>query len=271
LSIYPVTVDGVGTVELSVNERGTGHPVLLLHGGAGPLSVAGFTQLLADRHPVHVFAPSHPGFGGSPRPDGLSTIAGLVDVYAEFLDELDLHEVTVIGNSMGGWIAAELALQGRARIGSLVLVDATGIEVEGHPVADIFALSPVELAKRSFHNPLASPLNPATMTDQQKAGMAANRVALALYGGQPPKTDPTLLGRLARLDVPTLVLWGESDRIVDPDYGRAFAAAIPNSRFELLRETGHVPQIETPDRLLAALWEFVAPFAARRPGPDAGG
>ena len=85
--------------------------------------------------------------------------------------------------------------------------------------------------------------------------MAANRQALAVYGGQP--SDPTLLKRLGAVAAPTLVLWGTSDGIVTPDYGRAYAAAIPTARFELLSKTGHMPQIETPDQVLTAIRNFV--------------
>jgi pimeloyl-ACP methyl ester carboxylesterase len=89
------------------------------------------------------------------------------------------------------------------------------------------------------------------MTNDQRAVMAANRVALQVYA--PQATDPTLAGRLARVAVPTLVISGESDRIVVPEYGRAYAAAIPGAKFKLLADTGHVPQIETPELLLETI------------------
>jgi pimeloyl-ACP methyl ester carboxylesterase len=247
---------GAGPVDVTVDERGQGHPFLLLHGGAGPQSVSGFAELLSTREQARVYTPIHPGFSGTPRPDGLTTIAGLAELYRDLLDQLDLHDVTVIGNSIGGWIAAELALLPSARISSIVLVDAVGIEVEGHPVTDIFPLSLDELSKLSYHDPAAFQIDPTTMTEAQRAGLAANRAALALYGGQPLKTDPTLRGRLGQVALPVLVLWGDSDQIVDPDYGRAFAAAIPGARFELLPRTGHVPQIETPEQLLRAISDF---------------
>jgi pimeloyl-ACP methyl ester carboxylesterase len=67
-------------------------------------------------------------------------------------------------------------------------------------------------------------------------------------------SDPTLAGRLAHLELPTLVLWGDSDQIADPGYGRAYAAAIPHARFQLLKDTGHLPQLESPDQLMNAIW-----------------
>src|SRR5256885_1185810 len=134
-------------VDVALDEYGHGRPYLLLHGGAGPRSVAGFAQLLADGGDARVLVPTHPGFDGTARPDWLDSSAGLAEVYAGLLDALDLHDVTVIGNSVGGWIAAEMALRGSDRIGRVVLVDAVGIAVDGHPVADVFTLSPAELSQ----------------------------------------------------------------------------------------------------------------------------
>jgi pimeloyl-ACP methyl ester carboxylesterase len=93
------------------------------------------------------------------------------------------------------------------------------------------------------------------MSPEQQAAMAGNRQALADYAGT-AMSDESLRGRLGRVSLPVWVLWGDSDRIVDPDYGRAFAAAIPGAEFRLLPDTGHVPQIESPDRLLGAIREF---------------
>ena len=108
----------LGGVPLTIDQRGSGQPVLLLHGGGGPQSVTAFAQLLADSRPARVITPVHPGFGGTPRPDSLATIGGLADLYASLLAELDLRDVIVVGNSIGGWIAAELALRAAGRIGA---------------------------------------------------------------------------------------------------------------------------------------------------------
>jgi pimeloyl-ACP methyl ester carboxylesterase len=188
-------------------------------------------------------------------------MAGLAALYRELLDRLGLDGVTVIGNSIGGWIAAELALLGSPRISGIVLVDAVGIEVEGHPVIDIFPLSLDELARLSYHDPAAFRIDPDAMTEAQRAGMAANRAALQVYGGA-QMTDPSLRGRLAAITCPVLAVWGEADRIVDPDYGRAYAA-VPGARFELLTETGHLPQLESPEKLLRVVWGFAEAPAAR--------
>src|SRR5437667_9267080 len=105
-----LTVERIGDVDLTFTERGGGCPFVILHGGAGPLSVSGFADLLAETEKVRVIAPTHPGFGGTPRPDALDTIRRLALLYVALLDQLDLTDVTVIGNSIGGWICAEMAL-----------------------------------------------------------------------------------------------------------------------------------------------------------------
>lgn len=235
---------------LTYTDLGDGDVTLLLHGGAGPQSVAPFAPRLGGR----VLTPTHPGFAGTARPPELTSVRALAAGYADLLDELDLREVLVVGSSVGGWVAAELALLRPDRVGRLVLVDAVGIEVPDHPVADFFALSLPELAELSYHQPDAFRIDPSTMSDAQRAAMAGNRAALAVYAAS--MTDPTLLGRLAGIVVPTLVVWGESDRIVDADYGRAYADAIPGARFELLRATGHMPQLETPQALAEAIARF---------------
>ena len=252
-----VTVDGIGAIPVTYGERGTGPAFLLLHGGAGPQSVTGFADQLAEAGPARVITPVHPGFAGTARPAGLDSVAGLARVYAALLDELGLADVTVIGNSIGGWIAADLAVAGSPRITGVVLVDACGIEVPGHPVADFFSLTLDQVAELSYHDPDAFRIDPAAMSAEQRAAMAGNREALAVYGWT-AMADPGLRARLGQVSVPTLVIWGDSDRIVDPDYGRAYAAAIPGARFRLLPATGHVPQIETPARLLGAIRDFAA-------------
>jgi pimeloyl-ACP methyl ester carboxylesterase len=249
----PIKVEGVGLVELTVEERGDGGPYLVLHGGAGPQSATAFAQLLAEKGRNRVLAPTHPGFGGTSRPKRLDSVAGLAALYIGLLDDLGLEDVTVIGNSVGGWIVAEMALLGSRRISRIVLLDAVGIEVEGHPVIDVSGLSLPEIQALSFYDPTTFRVDPANVPDAQKAIMAANAATLAVYAGSQAMADPTLLGRLSGIAVPSLVLWGESDQIVAPAYGQAYAAAIHGARFAVLPATGHMPQMETPELVIQAI------------------
>lgn len=261
----PVTVDttSFGGMEVTIIERGAGRPVLMLHGGAGVQSVGAFADRLAAEQPMRVLTPIHPGFNGTPRPEGLTTIQGLAEVYNGLLDVLNLDEVLVIGNSIGGWVAAEMAIAGSARVSEFLLVDAVGIEVPQHPVVDFFGLAFPEIAARSYYNPEAFRIDPGALPPAAQAAMAANRATLKVYGGEPSMADPGLRPRLAGIAAPVLVVWGDSDRIADADYGRAFAAAIPGARFELLARTGHLPQLESPELLLPVVTAFAAPTGAR--------
>ncbi len=133
---------GIGRVDVSFTERGAGQPVLLLHGGGGPASVTPWADLLAAKTRARIVTPTHPGLVGTPRPDALTSVGGLARVYAALVDKLGLDGASVMGHSIGGWIAAELALLAGARISSLVLVDAVGIEVPDHPAEDVFGGTP---------------------------------------------------------------------------------------------------------------------------------
>ncbi|HXT87780.1 MAG TPA: alpha/beta hydrolase [Trebonia sp.] len=259
-----VTVESIGVVEVAVTERGAGHPVLLLHGGGGPQTVTAWADGLAAARGARVLTPVHPGFNGTPRPRDLDSIGGLARLYVALLDELGLHDVTVVGNSIGGWIAAEMAVLGSGRVSSYVLVDAVGIEVPGHPVVDFFRLTPAEVAQRSYYDPATFGIDPAKLPPDAQAAMAGNRATLVVYGGT-AMTDPTLASRLGGVRAPVLVVWGEADRIGDPDFGRAYAAAIPGGQFRLLERAGHMPQIETPDALIEAVWSFADAHATGKP------
>ncbi|MEU9450832.1 alpha/beta hydrolase [Streptomyces sp. NPDC048277] len=255
-----------GDLDLTVDRHGDqGRPFLLLHGGGGPQTVAPFAALLSAQRPARVFAPVHPGFGGTARPDWLTDVTTLAQAYIRLLDVLGLEDVAVVGNSIGGWITAEIAALGSDRISSVTLVNAVGIDVPGHPVADTFPLTPVELSRLSFHDPSKFRFDPGALSDEQRAVMAGNRAALRIYSGSDDMADPTLRERLAKATVPALVAWGESDQVVDADYGRAYAAAIPGARFELLPGTGHMPQVETPEQLLPVVWDFADTHTVNRP------
>lgn len=237
-----------------IDEGGSGRPILVLHGGAGPQSVAGLAAALSSR--AHVLRPTHPGFEGEPRPEWFDSIDDLALTYLELLERLDLRNVLVIGSSVGGWIASAMAVHNVTRLAGLVLLDAVGIQVDGHPAADASTLSPDELLAISFHNPAAFRVDPATMSPEQARARAGNIKTLYVYDQGLNMADPKLRRRLGRVSIPALVVWGESDRIVDAEYGRAYAQALPNARFELIPEAGHLPQLEQPERLLKLVWEF---------------
>ena len=239
-----------------ITESGTGRPVLLLHGGGGPFTTALLAQHLAET--THVIAPTHPGFNGTPSSDSVTNVRSLADAYAEFLAERDLRDVIVVGSSVGGWLAAELALGSAAdRLAGIVIINGLGVEVAGHPVRDVRGLTPQQLAVFSFHDP--ANLRLPAPTPEGLAIAQGNAASLAAL-----MTDArTLNNELAGVHTPTLVIWGASDQVVDADYGRAYAGAIPDARFELIPDAGHLPFLENAPAVFAALDPFDAnPVAA---------
>jgi len=262
---HTVTVAGIGPVDVSIDDRGAGSPYLLLHGGGGPQTIAGFAALLAGTHAVRVITPTHPGFDGTARPERLSSVGGLAALYVALLDDLDVAGVMVVGNSIGGWIAAEVALLHSPRVSRVILIDAVGIEVADHPVADFFSLTLDQMSELSFHDPDTFRIDPSKLPPAAQAALPGNRASLAVYAGT-TMNDPTLAARLVDVTAPVLVLWGEADRVADVDYGRAYAAALPTARFQLLTGTGHLPQVETPRQVLDAISTFAgadAPSSVR--------
>ncbi|OLR93725.1 alpha/beta fold hydrolase [Actinokineospora bangkokensis] len=233
--------------QTALDDRGTGHPFLLLHGGGGPQSVAPLAHALAATGRARVLTPTHPGFDGTPRPADCATAADLAVRYHALLAESGLSGVTVVGSSFGGWIAAEMALRAADLVRSAVLVNAVGIAVDDHPITDVAGMPLDRLADLSYHDPERFRVDPSTLPPERRAAIAANQAALAAYAGEPYMHDPGLRARLSAVAIPVHVLWGESDGIVDLDYGRAYARAIPTADFRVIPGAGHLPHVEQPE------------------------
>ena len=248
-------------VFMKISESGNGRNILVLHGGGGPATMAGLAAHLAQH--AHVITPTHPGWDGTPRPESLDNVAALADEYVRYLDDHDLNNVLVVGSSLGGWLGAEIALRDTAhRVTGLVIINGVGVNIAGHPITNISQFTPPQIAKVAFHDPAKFGAGAPPPTPERIAMMRANQETLAVFAGDPYCYDPTLLGRVKAIDIPTLVLWGESDHVATKEYGRGYAAAIPNARFELVAEAGHLPWLEQPAETFAKLDHFVAATAA---------
>jgi pimeloyl-ACP methyl ester carboxylesterase len=254
-----MTINGI---ELEVLRRGPfgagGTPLVLLHGMDTVSPHARFLDLLG-RH-AEIIAPSSPGFGNTGRPPDFDTIYDLVHLYLALIDELPHEKITLMGLSFGGWLAAEVAVACRHRIGNLILVDPLGIKLgdrESRDILDVFNVNPAEVRRCSWHDPAKAP-DYDTMSDDELVIHARNWEALCLYAWHPYMYNPQLKQWLGRIRVPTLVLWGASDRIVTPDYGRAYCGLIPGARFEVLPEAGHHPEVEQPERFVERVAAFIS-------------
>lgn len=248
----------VGGVALDVLRDGAGRPLLVLHGEAPLDPDAPVVDLLAAH--ARVIAPTHPGFGHSTRPADFDTVYDLVHLYLDLLEQLPPGDVTLMGLSFGGWLAAEIAAARSRRVERLILVDAVGIKVGDRETADIldlFNTAPAEVERRRWHEPAKWTPDPDSMSNEALVAHARNREALCLYAWHPYMYNPRLARWLGRIAVPTLVLWGASDRIVTPAYGRAYAARIPGARFEIIEAAGHHPEIEQPGTLAERVRAFL--------------
>jgi len=253
------TVDLPNGLSVTIEERGSttsGNGFLLLHGGAGPRTMAGLANALTEH--AYTVIPTHPGFDGTPRPDWVDSPADLATAYLDLLDVLGLTEVMVIGNSLGGWIASEMALRDtKGTIGSVTLLNALGIHAvnKQNAAVDTRSLAPAEITQLSFANAAFRP-DFSSLTDEQRAQGAANMRTLAVYGGEHFTHDPKLRRRLHRVTVPVLVAWGEEDGIASTTYGRGYAKSFANGHFTPIAEAGHLPHIEQLGRTLGAIGDF---------------
>jgi pimeloyl-ACP methyl ester carboxylesterase len=244
-------------IRIETIERGAGRPLLFLHPGIGIARDAPVLDCLAAW--ARVIAPTHPGFGGSELPAWFSAIDDLAYFYLDLLDALDLRDTIVVGVSLGGWIAAEMAIKSSARIAHLVLANAVGIKPgdrETRDIAEIFSLTEDAFNAIAYFDPSVGKHDYKSMPETEVRALARNREATARYGWSPYLHDPKLMHRLHRIRVPTLLLWGAADRILSPAYGQAYCAAIPGARLAPIERAGHFPHLEQPEEFARQVLAF---------------
>lgn len=238
-------------------EGSAGRTALVLPGGERTQENAAFLKTLAQE--FSVVAPSHPGFGRSPRPDWCSTVDDLADIYLDWLDRSGQSDVTLVGLQFGGWVALEIAVRRPAQVSRLVLVDAVGVKLGGptdRDFADIFATPHAELERLYYADSRSGLGDLGRAGEDDVLEMARNDEALVAYGWDPYLHNPRLRHNIGRIDIPTLVVWGDRDGIVSPRYGRELAAQIPGARFEQIDRAGHRAQAERPTEVASLITDF---------------
>ncbi|MBT3884622.1 MAG: alpha/beta hydrolase [Rhodospirillaceae bacterium] len=245
----------VRDVELTLRRAGEGETLLLLHGANGSMSWLPVFEALAENY--HVILPDHPGFGDTVAPGWMDNISDVSYFYLDVIEALGLDQFHLAGHSMGGWIAAEIGVRDAHRIKSLTLISAAGIRVDGTPMGDLFAWSPEEtvghvFAQKSFRDQ-ALAMEP---NEAQIEVMLRNRQMAARLCWTPRLHNPDLRKWLHRLDLPTLILWGDSDGIFPEPYAHAYHELIPGSELEVYENCGHVPMAEARDAFLGRLQAF---------------
>jgi pimeloyl-ACP methyl ester carboxylesterase len=243
-------------VKLNLRRGGTGAALLFLHGPQGFAGSEAALERLARR--FDVLAPDHPGFGKSDAPDWLDDVADLSFFYLDALDALGLGKVTIVGHSLGGWIALDMAVRSTARIRSLVLAAPAGIRIVGVPRADMFICSPDELARLLFAGDGSKEWAAAQQaTPELQDIFDKNRFAAAKLCWQPRLFDPKLEKWLHRIDRPTRILWGEEDKIIPPAYGRRLAELIGGASLATIPRAGHLLHVEAPDAFAEEAQRFI--------------
>jgi pimeloyl-ACP methyl ester carboxylesterase len=248
-----VEVDGCRT---HLRRGGSGAPLLFLHGASGAPVILPFMEKLAQR--FEVLVPEHPGYGLSEEPEWLDNIHDMAYFYLDFLERLELEKAVVVGSSMGGWIAMEMAIRDSSRIKSLVLVSPAGIGVPGVQPADIFLMSQEQLVRKLFHDPklaqarLAEPVTPESIDLSLK-----NRHTTARLAWEPRLHDPHLPKWLHRIGVPVQIIWGEEDRLLPVQFVETYKTLLPRARVAIIKNAGHLPHVEKPQEFC----DLVARFA----------
>jgi len=241
-------------------EFGSGDPLLYLHGAGGLTGLESFLEELAKD--FHVIAPHLPGFGESTGGDRIEDVVDAALFYHQLMDDLGIPSAHVLGHSMGGMLAAEVAALDAHRARRLVLVAPAGFWIDAHPIPDLFALDPSELGGYLFHDP-ASPVAKrflAVPDDiQQVADMYVERVKRFSAASKFlwPIPDRGLKKRAYRITSPTLLVWGESDRLIPPVYADEFTSRIPATRIEIVKHAGHMLPYEQSAAFVKVVRKFL--------------
>lgn len=249
----------VNAIKTELVQKGSGPPLLFLHPELGIAPGAPVLDKLAAK--FSVTAPSLPGFGHTDMPRSWSSTDDLAYFTLDLLETLDLRDVTLVGVSFGGWVAAEVATKSCERLRRVVLANPVGIKTGGRlhrDSLDVFALPQAELEAKAFHDARFAAFDPKVKSEDEVYVRLRNRESTVLFGWSPYMYNPKLLGRLHRIKVPALVLWGASDKITPADYGRAYARAIPGAKFETIERAGRFPHIEQPDEFAKRIAAFAA-------------
>jgi pimeloyl-ACP methyl ester carboxylesterase len=238
-----VEVDGC---KVRLRRGGSGEPLLFLHGASGAPAILPFMEKLAQRFDVLVT--EHPGYGQSQEPEWLENIHDVAYFYLDFLEQLELKNVTLVGSSMGGWMAMEIAVRDTARLKSLVLVSPAGLAAPGVEPADIFLLPPDELIRNLFFDQTLAQARLAQPEDVDVS--LKNRHTTARLAWEPRLHDPFLPKWLHRIDVPVKIVWGRQDRILPVALVDFYKKLLAGAEVHILENCGHLPHAEKADEFV---------------------
>jgi pimeloyl-ACP methyl ester carboxylesterase len=236
---------------LRIRKQGDGAPVLYLHGAGGANWSWLHDELSAD---FQVIAPEHPGFGRSDIPDWLMSMSDLAYFYLDALDALGFDKVHLVGHSIGGWLAAEIAIRNTKRIRTLTLMAPAGIAAQEAPFADIFLWTPEESAANNYYDQSFAQARLAAPVDMDV--FLQNRAGAARLAWNPRLENPQLAQWLHRIDTPTLLVWGRDDKVIPYACHAPYQKGIAQARLETIDRCGHALHTEAADQVSARLKAF---------------
>ena len=237
---------------------GDGPPLLYFHGAGVYWWLPAHDRLAARRR---VLIPVHPGFGRSPAREEIESMEDLVFHALDVLDALALERADMIGLSLGGWLAAELAVRHPERVGRLVLVDAAGTRVPGVERPDLFLCPPPKARELLFADPaseLARTVVPDVPPPDRVETALRGREAAARLLWNPHVQYRKLTSRLHRVKAPTLIVWGAQDRLLPQALGEAYQRGIAGATLVTIDRCGHLPPLEQPERFADVVLKFLA-------------
>jgi pimeloyl-ACP methyl ester carboxylesterase len=255
------TVETKKGTRCRVREGGSGAPLVFLHSAGGLLRDNPFLDQLAQRYSV--FAPEWPGYGESTGEELLEDMFDFALHGWDLVDALGLRQPHLVGHSMGGMIAAEMACLAPRDLGKLVLVGAAGLWMDERPIPDLFAMLPHQIADVLFADPQkgqALLTGGADLSDMEalKDFYVASQRRLAMAGKILfPIPNRRLSKRLYRLTAETLVVWGVVDRLIVPAYAERWKSLIPNARVQTIDGAGHMLPYEQPDAFVRTVSGFL--------------
>jgi pimeloyl-ACP methyl ester carboxylesterase len=235
--------------KIGLMRAGQGAPLLYLHGAAGAGAWLPFMERLA-RH-FDVIVPEHPGFGVSDTPPWLESVGDLAYFYLDFIKQFGLRDLHLMGSSLGGWTALEIAIRSTHALKTLTVSCPVGLRIPDVPLGDLFLWSPEERTRNLVHDPaLADQMLAVQPSEAEADVLMKNNYATARLAWQPRFFNPDLEKWLHRIDVPTHIVWGREDKLVPVAYAQAFASLIPEARVTIFPGCGHMPQIEKTDEFV---------------------
>jgi pimeloyl-ACP methyl ester carboxylesterase len=253
--------------EITTWELGQGPTLLFLHGAGGASNMfqgdkpSAFLLELAKSY--RVLVPEHPGFGVKERPDWLDSMHDLAYFYLDYMALRGLKDVHIVGQSLGGWLALEIAIRNTSRIASLTVAGAAGLKLTGVPKGDIFLWSREDFGRNMFYDQeVAKAFMANQPTPEQLKAILRNNETLALLAWEPRLVDPDLHKWLHRIDVPTHVIWASDDKVLPQDYGQAIAKLVDGAKFTVIPETGHLLHLDRPQAFSQTVQGFIQEQAA---------